>query len=76
MPWKALTRGFAAYGRAMGSMTNFILLSLAYFLILGPTALIFRWTQSRKNKSGLPQGSAWRIKPEAGKDKAAWLKPY
>lgn len=79
--YSRLNRGLMIAMKPLQIVGNFVFLSVAYFVGVGISALLYRMGPGRKKLreiSDAPDanGSYWRALPPAPADRDAWLRPF
>ena len=69
---KRIVRGLQAAAKIIGRAQTWLILTLFYFVILTPVALVFRWLADPLQLRKTPR-SSWRAKTEPP-DRWSWAK--
>ena len=75
-PLELFNKGLMFVLKPMQIVGNFVFLSLAYFLGVGISSLLYRLGPGKSKARGESPSSYWRELPPAPADKDAWLRPF
>ncbi len=70
-----LDKGFRILMRPFQIVSNFVILTVSYFLGIGISSVFYKLGPGKK-KTVFIAGSYWQAVPPAPKDKDAWQRPF
>lgn len=75
-PLELFNKGLMLALKPMQVVGNFVFLTLAYFVGVGATSILYRLGPGKAEaRKGAP-GTYWRELPPAPRDPEAWLRPF